>query len=86
MTISAILHGIPGNATVKTQHQIRLFQDTIDYKIVGCLGMDGARQIGYTTGQENKPLRPTEHTLEFRFTHHDGSIYHYTFTGKIDGI
>lgn len=82
-----LLHGMPGDADRRTAHEIREFQDTITVRCAAVPGIDVARAIGYTATSMFGPngIGPTEHELTFRFTHHDGTQYHYEFTGLIDG-
>ena len=81
-----ILHGMPDGQ--QRAHDIPVFQESIDVRVAAWLGMDEMRCLGKTSRSvlDMPRFPPTEHVLEFRFTHYDGSIPHYEFTGLIDGV
>jgi hypothetical protein len=84
-----LLHGMPDANGSVTVQDIPNFRELITVKVWAMLGGDIEDAIGMK-GRLSRPgdnvSMPTEHTLEFKFTHHDGTNYHYSFTGLIDGV
>ena len=76
-----VLHGTPGDEGKQRAHETGSpnFQETVSLRIAAWPGMDVARLYG------PKVQPATEHALTFRFKYHDGTYYHYEFTGEVDG-
>lgn len=77
-----VLHGAPGDDGNQRLYETGSpdFKETVTLRICSWPGLDVSRIYG-------SKLQPaTEHMLTFRFKFHDGTHYHYDFTGEVDGV
>jgi hypothetical protein len=77
--VIVILHGMPSDGGKQRAHQISRFVENFTVPIAAWPDLSFCKRMY----GDNVRLA-TVHNLTFRFAYHDGTNYHYRFTGEID--
>jgi hypothetical protein len=72
------LHGVPNSGGKPFLHEIDQFIDIIYLRVAAW------SRIGIEKSHDININAPIEHSIAFKFSYHDGTNYHYKFTGDID--
>lgn len=74
--MKVILHGVPGDNSIVTEHRIESFQEIIIVNMAPIIGIELSKIINPT-----KPAPPVTQQFMYQLKYHDGDFYHYQFMG-----